>query len=396
MRTFALLALLAALAAPPAAMAQEPLTVYSSLPHVGATRGESDDIVRAARMALAEAGGVAGGHPVTLVALNDGSEKRGAWSPRRTAANARTAAGDGSAIAYLGELNSGATTFSMPITNEAGMLQVSPSNAYVGLTRSDPPSTEPGDPDRLIPTGRRTYGRVALADDRQADALARYAADLGIHRVVLVDDAEIYGAGLQHLLRARLRGRGIAVARETTMDDPRGLARSLRRVRAGALVYTGIAGHGAARLWRAVHRLHPRWKLLGADGIAVPAFARRLSPRAARRTRFTALPLAPSAYPPAGQAFFDRFRAAYGAEPAPYAIFGYEAMAVILDSIARAAVPTSRQAVVDAFFSTSGRESVLGRYSIDPFGDSTLGTFGGYRVDARGRIVWDRVIDIAG
>jgi hypothetical protein len=71
-------------------------------------------------------------------------------------------------------------------------------------------------------------------------------------------------------------------------------------------------------------------------------------------------------------------------------------MAVILDSIARAAVPTSRQAVVDAFFSTSGRESVLGRYSIDPFGDSTLGTFGGYRVDARGRIVWDRVIDIAG
>jgi hypothetical protein len=37
---------------------------------------------------------------------------------------------------------------------------------------------------------------------------------------------------------------------------------------------------------------------------------------------------------------------------------------------------------------------VLGTYSLDAFGESTLAVYGGYRVDRRRRIVWDRVIDI--
>jgi branched-chain amino acid transport system substrate-binding protein len=93
----------------------------------------------------------------------------------------------------------------------------------------------------------------------------------------------------------------------------------------------------------------------------------------------------------AGRAFFERFRARTGRAPHAYAIFGYEAMAVVLDAIDRAADPASRAAVVDAFFATRDRDSPLGRYSIDAFGDTTLATCGGYRV-ADQRIVWDRVL----
>src|SRR5688572_9481686 len=110
----ALSALLAAGNAP--AAAQEPLTVYASLPQVGASKARSADVVLGMRMALADRGGRAAGHPVTLVALNDGAPRTGQWDPGRTARNARRAVRDETSVAYLGELNSGASVVSSPIT----------------------------------------------------------------------------------------------------------------------------------------------------------------------------------------------------------------------------------------------------------------------------------------
>ena len=64
-----------------------------------------------------------------------------------------------------------------------------------------------------------------------------------------------------------------------------------------------------------------------------------------------------------------------------YAAYGYEAMAVMLDAIRRAGDQgDSRDAVVDAFFDTQDRDSVLGIYSIDEVGDTTLGRLAGYRL----------------
>jgi hypothetical protein len=138
--------------------------------------------------------------------------------------------------------------------------------------------------------------------------------------------------------------------------------------RAAALILAALA-LALALSAAPAHAQHPLWKLLGSTGIATPRFARRIPRRAAARTYLTRLPLAPAAY----------------------AIFGYEAMAVVLDAIDRAADPASRAAVIAAFFATRDRDSPLGRYSIDAFGDTTPATFGGYRA-AGGRIVWDRLL----
>jgi branched-chain amino acid transport system substrate-binding protein len=91
--------------------------------------------------------------------------------------------------------------------------------------------------------------------------------------------------------------------------------------------------------------------------------------------------VAPDALPSSGRTFYDPFRARFGAEPDPYAIHGYEGMALILDSIDRASNPADRRAVIEAFFATTDRASLLGRYSIDAFGDTTSATYGSYRVD---------------
>jgi branched-chain amino acid transport system substrate-binding protein len=63
-------------------------------------------------------------------------------------------------------------------------------------------------------------------------------------------------------------------------------------------------------------------------------------------------------------------------------------MAVVLDSIERAAEPDDRSAVIDSFFATEDRESILGTYSIDEVGNTTLDAISGYRVED-GRPVFD-------
>jgi branched-chain amino acid transport system substrate-binding protein len=54
-----------------------------------------------------------------------------------------------------------------------------------------------------------------------------------------------------------------------------------------------------------------------------------------------------------------------------------------------------RQAVVDAFFKIKDRDSVLGNYSIDANGDTTLSSYGGNRVKG-GKLVFDKVIKVQG
>ena len=95
----------------------------------------------------------------------------------------------------------------------------------------------------------------------------------------------------------------------------------------------------------------------------------------------------PSQLPPDGEPFVSAFTKRYGIQPGRYAAYGYEAMAVVLDSIQRAGDQgDDRDAVVDAFFETNDRDSVLGAYSIDEVGDTTLGRLAGYRLaDGRTR-----------
>src|SRR5215218_8517008 len=100
------------------------LTVYSSLPLQGDSRPQSEDVNRGIQLALDQAGGKVGNFTIKLVQLDDATASAGKWDPGQTSSNARKVVGDDSAIAYLGEFNSGATAISLPILNEAGIAMV--------------------------------------------------------------------------------------------------------------------------------------------------------------------------------------------------------------------------------------------------------------------------------
>ena len=170
------------------------LTIYSSLPLQGDSRPQSESVVNGEKLALQEAGGKVGKYTIKYVSTDDATAAAGKWDPGQTSANARKAAQDKSTIVYLGEFNSGATAISLPILNEANILQISPSNTYEGLTRAK--GADKGEPDKYYPSGKRTYGRVVPADHIQGAAQATYQKDEGCTKTYILNDKEVYGKGI--------------------------------------------------------------------------------------------------------------------------------------------------------------------------------------------------------
>jgi ABC-type branched-subunit amino acid transport system substrate-binding protein len=144
------------------------LTIYVSVPLSGPDAGAGEAIARGARGALDDAAGEAGGVAVSLRVLDTGAGGE-PWDPVRVAANARRAAEDSTAIAYVGELNSLATRSSLPITNEAGMLQLSPSAGDLELVVPFEDSEKV--PEETQPSGVRTFGTLAASGESPSSAL---------------------------------------------------------------------------------------------------------------------------------------------------------------------------------------------------------------------------------
>jgi branched-chain amino acid transport system substrate-binding protein len=377
----------------PAETAQQRVTVYSSMPLQGAGRPQALAVVRGARLALEEAGGRAGPHPVRYVSLDNSTARAKVWTPEATSVNARRAAQDGSAVAYIGEFNSGASAISIPILNEVPIAQISPTNTAIGLTRGGP-GADLGEPPKYYPTGRRHYFRITPNDRVQAGALAVAMRGRGCRRVAVLNDGEVFGAGVGALVRRSARRIGLRVVHSSRIRvrarRHRGLARRVRRSGARCVAYTGITANGAVRLFRDLARALPRARLFGTDGIAESGFADPreggVSPKVGRRVLVTVATRAPAAMPEAGRAMLQRYATRYGQQfPDPFAIQGYESMRLVLDAVA--AVGPRRRAVIRWLHDVRDRQSVLGRYSFDRHGDTTLRDYGLYRIRG-GALQW--------
>jgi branched-chain amino acid transport system substrate-binding protein len=378
--------------------AEQTLKVYSSLPLQGAQRPQTTDMVKGIELALEQAGGKAGNFTVEYESLDDSTAQAGAWTPEATTSNARKAAQDDATALYIGEFNSGASAVSIPILNEAGVPQVSPANTAVGLT-SDEPGADAGEPDKYYPSGRRTYARIVPKDTIQAAALATVMKEDGCTKVEMTNDKEVYGAGLATNIESAADAQGLEIISNEAIDknapNYRSLAAKAADSGADCFIYSGITANNAVQLYKDFEAALPNAKLYGPDGVAEAGFADPkeggIPANVAAKVTLTVATLSPDEYPADGQAFFDAFREKYNKpNPNPYAIYGYEAMRLALDAIERSETG-EKEDILTALYDTRDRESVLGTYSIDENGDTTLSDYGVYKVKD-GELVFDRSI----
>jgi branched-chain amino acid transport system substrate-binding protein len=372
------------------------LAIYSSLPMHGPSGEISQQIVNGERLALADSGGRIGPFRVGYVSLDDSNPTSGRLDPGVTATNAKMAAQDTSTIAYLGEYNSAATAVSLPLINAAGILQVSPASPYVGLTSSLDAGQD--EPERFYPSGRRTFGRLQPGDPAQARAQVQLMAALGVRKVYVLDDQGPFEIPLAQILASDAERAGIAVAAHdsvatTTGTVFTGAVEKVVQSGAQAVFFAGDTGAGAVALWRQLHGADPRLLLLGSSTMVNESFTSQIG-SAAGSTYLTTPVLAMHEYPPAAARVLSAYRRHFGSEPGPYALYGYEAMSVVLDAIRRAGSRgNDRQTVIDRFFAVKNRDSVLGRYSIEADGETTLSRYGVDRV-VGSRPVFYRAFDV--
>jgi branched-chain amino acid transport system substrate-binding protein len=369
----------------------EQLTVYSSLPLQGPEAGISRQIEGGEKLALANAGGHVGHFTVSYTSLDDSSLTTGEWEPGATASNAKAAAQDPTTIAYLGDYNSGATAISLPLTNAAGILQVSPASPYVGLTSSL--DAGQGEPERFYLSGKRTFGRVAPGDPVQAAAQVAAMRKLGIHKLYVVIDQDPFDTPLAQIVAGAAEAAGIKVLDEDTIiigpgSTFTGEVAKIAKSGAEAVFLSATATSEAAELWRELHAAAPRISLLASSTMLNSVFVSHLG--AAENSTFIGSPiLVRSLYPPSARAVLAEYEKHFGAPAEPYALYGYEAMSAVLASIRAAGTSgDDRQAVIDSFFAIRNRRSVLGTYSMRPSGETTLSTYAVDRVANGAPVFW--------
>ena len=367
------------------------VTVYSSLPlQAGTSRSQAAAIVAGIELALRERHGRAGDLRVEYRSLDDSTREEGGPAPGSEAANARNAVQDHTAVAYIGAMSFESTAISIPVLNEGGMVQVSPAATYDGLTK-ETPAAQRGEPEKYYPTQERTFARIVPIDSLQARVLAGTMRAAGCRDAYIVQEGATASSALGRALASDIGTRGMKLAGQAVVDtedpDLDALAGQARDSGAGCAVYTGDASEATVQVYETIADALPGTRLFGADGVCRAGFvnpADGLPEVVGDRLTCTSVTRDIDTYP-GGERIARRLPA--GARDA-HALYGYEAMRLVLDAIAKGGA--DRHKVRETLMATRDRRSPLGTYSFDENGDTTLAEYGVYRARG-GRLRLQRV-----
>jgi branched-chain amino acid transport system substrate-binding protein len=208
---------------------------------------------------------------------------------------------------------------------------------------------------------------------------------LGVQRVYVLDDQDAFDVPLAAIVAQDAASGGITVVGRDSLPTPAGAVFSgeiekIVQSRAQAVFFAGGDGAGAIALWRQLHAADPRLLLLGPSGLAGDAFTSQIG-AAGASTYLTTPVLPPSMYSASSRRVLSDYRRQFGGAAGAYALYGYEAMSVVLEAIRGAgARGNDRRVVTERFFATRNRDSVIGRYSVAADGETTLSRFAVDRV----------------
>jgi branched-chain amino acid transport system substrate-binding protein len=363
------------------------IEIWSELPRQGSSKGQTDTIVAAIKYAIDEKGGKVDGWTISFKDQDDSTAEAGAWTQERATALATEAASTNDLVAYIGTFNSGAAKIVIPVLCKAGIPMISPANTYPGLTK--PGKGEENEPGIYYPDGcKHNYFRVVPADDLQGKVGADWAQQLGATSVYVLDDTEIYGKGVADVFDASAQEIGLTVLGHDQAPgrstDFKSLAAKIADAGPDLVYYGGITQNNAGQLWKDLREAMPDLLLMGPDGIYEEAFIEAAGD-AAEGTYLTFGGTTADQYTGAAATWRDAF-ADKGNAIEVYTIYGYEAAKVTLAAIETASkggakdVTALRSATIDALLATKDFPGVLGTWSFDENGDTSITLYSGSQV----------------
>jgi branched-chain amino acid transport system substrate-binding protein len=375
------------------------INIYSSWPMTGASEQIGGDSAAAVKFAFEIFGNAAGGFAINYEALDDGiAANNGSWDAAKETENATMAVNDPDCMAYIATYNSGAAEAAIPVTNEAGLAQISPANTAVALTKESPANPE-GYPDVLYASGKRNYMRLVPADDIQGGASANFAFnDLGAKKAYVLHDNQTYGLGVATVFNDTFLELGGEVLGMEAFDANAPEYQALMTKIASTqpdIVYLGaIVNLNASKLLQDLRIQMPADQVafMGPDGLVNQAFIDGAGD-AAEGAYITFGGLPPDELESMGgmaKAWYDGMVERVGHVPDAYSDYSFECgicTAQTIDVVGE----KDRAAILDAMFQTKDFRGLIGTWSFSETGDTTATTISLNQVED-GQIVFQQVI----
>jgi branched-chain amino acid transport system substrate-binding protein len=235
-----------------------------------------------------------------------------------------------------------------------------------------------GEPDIYRKSGKITFCRVAPHDAVQGPLTAVFVAqELKAKSVYILDDKELYGAGVANEFAERCKELKLKVLGRESLDrlanNYRELLAKIKKAAPDVVYFGGTTQSGGPQLAIDMKKSGPVCPLVVPDGCYEEAFIKGAGEDALNgRCYATIGGIDPRELKGRGADFVKRYKEKFKAEPEAYAVYGYEAAKVVLEAI-KSVGKRDREAIRKAVLATKDFDKgALGKWSFDADGDTTL------------------------
>jgi branched-chain amino acid transport system substrate-binding protein len=355
--------------------------IASDLPLQGASRAQMTEMGKGVLFEIQQQGWKAGQYTIGYQACDDSTAQQGGWDSAKCSANAAAYARESSLIGVIGTFNSGCAKLIIPVLNRAPngpVAMVSPANTYPGLTVGGP-GTAPGEPNVYYPTGKRNYARVVWTDQFQGAADGIFAKKtLKLKSVFILSDKQTYGQGIATLFRRAAEKLGMKVSGfqgwDANATSYESIANSIKSSGAQGVFLGGIVCNNGGKLIKDLRAvLGAKFPIIIPDGFTPFSAVGETSGGTSDGVYISYPGIPVKALKGAGARFVAAFTKANGGKlPDPYTAYAAQAAQVLLNAIAKS--DGTRASVTAGLFGVKVANGILGDFSIDRNGDTTLGS----------------------
>jgi branched-chain amino acid transport system substrate-binding protein len=307
------------------------------------------------------------------------------------AKNMQTLANDAAVLFVVGPYNSSVAQAEIPVSNGAGLMQCSPANTAVTLTKGDAAvALRKTNPTKIA------YVRVATTDDNQGAGTADIAYNIASAKTAYVlDDTQTYGKGLADGFAAAYKTfGGTILARDGVPDTTTDFTSYVTKAKGlspAIIMYGGVTTSGIGIFRHQMAQAGLTIPIVGGDGISDGSAATassylNIAGDAGDANSYSTVAAIHDI--PNPTKFAADYKAMFKTDPGSYSAPGYACAQIFLQALAKAGAgvtdPVALREAVRAYVATTANtfDTVLGTVGFDANGDTTQHTISYYQFDA--------------